>query len=324
MSAPAPLAVVQPFWFDRPATEAIDIAGNAERFGYSELWVGEMRTFDAFALSGAIAAVTRQVRLVVGPLPASTRDPAALALGIASVTAIGARPAHLALGASTPVVVSRWHGRPWQRTIRHMRETVDALRPLLAGERGRFSGDLVHCDGFRLVSPSPATEICIAAFGPKMLSLAAAIADRVVVNLVTPPQVSEVCRQIEAAARAVDRPPPPLVAWVPAAIDPTESVWRQLAMQLGAYVGAPGYGEMFTAAGFSEIVQLARSGVRQRDLVAAMPRGLTAAIGAIGSLHEVRSRIAAFQAAGAATVGIVPATATDPGAERLLGALIRR
>jgi probable F420-dependent oxidoreductase len=315
------LAVVLPFWFDRPPLEALDVARAADTLGYRELWVGEMLTFDAFALAGAIARETSSITLVIGPLAVGVRDPAALALGIASVALLGGRPAHLALGASTPTVVGQWHGLPWRRTVTHVRETVAALRQILAGERSDFRGMLARSAGFRLAAgPCPA-EICVAAFAPRMMELAATVADRVVLNLLTPRLVAQIRRRIDAIARAAGRRPPPLTVWVPAALDPGPTAIAQMVRQLVAYVGARGYAEMFAAAGFGAIVDLARGGAHPRDVLSAIPPQLLAAVGAIGNTREVRARIDEYAAAGADVVALVPVTADDPGGARLLSAL---
>lgn len=92
-------AAVLPYWLGRPASEALAIAREAERLGYPELWVGEMASFDAFALGGAIARDTQRIALTLGPLALGVRSPVALALGAASVSELGGRPARLALGA---------------------------------------------------------------------------------------------------------------------------------------------------------------------------------------------------------------------------------
>ena len=47
------LSVVTPLWQDRPASENIEVATNADRLGFPELWIGEMATFDAFAFATA-------------------------------------------------------------------------------------------------------------------------------------------------------------------------------------------------------------------------------------------------------------------------------
>ena len=313
------LSAVLPFWFDRPAQEALEIARTAEEIDYDELWVGELATFDAFVLAGAIARETRRLRLVVGPLAVGVRSPVALALGIHSVALLGGRAADIALGASTPVIVEGWHGRSWQPAVSRLRETIAALRPILAGERSGFAGRHVRTSGFRLRDQTWPASVAVAAFAPGMVRAAAELADRVVLNLVTPKQVAVVRAAVDVAAGAAGRSAPPLTVWVPAAIDPGPATHRQLAGQLAAYVGAPGYGEIFSDAGFTSIVSLARSGtVRRADLSERIPLQMTEAVGAIGDRLTVQQRIAAFHAAGAETVAVVPATAEDPGGRRTL------
>jgi len=52
--------------------------------------------------------------LKVGPLAVGVRSPVALALGLASVTTLTGAHADLALGASSPDIVSGWHDRAWE------------------------------------------------------------------------------------------------------------------------------------------------------------------------------------------------------------------
>src|SRR4051812_20957978 len=208
-----------------------------------------MLTFDGFALAGALAATTTSIPIVVGPLAVGVRDPVALALGLASVTMTGDRQAQLALGASSPMVVQQWHDRPWGSPVAQMKSSVTALRALFAGERHR---------GFRLRDPQPDAQITVAAFGPRMIAAAAALADRVVVNLLSPEQVARVRVALDAAAASAGRAqPPPLAVWVPACLDPGEAAMAQLTRQLVAYCAPPGYGEMFTESGFGSVVTLA-------------------------------------------------------------------
>ena len=307
------LGVVLPYWLYRPSSEALDIGRAADRLGFDELWVGEMLTFDGFALAAALAATTARIPIVVGPLAVGVRDPVALALGLSSVTMAGSRQAHLALGASSPMVVEQWHDRPWGPPVGQMHATVGALRALLAGERHR---------GFRLRDPQPEARLTVAAFGPRMIAAAAERADRVVVNLLSPEQVARVRAALDEAAVAAGRPePPPLAVWVPACLDPGEAAMAQLTRQLVAYCAPPGYGEMFIQSGFGSVVTLARSGARPAEVQAAIPPAMVESIAALGGVGDLRRRIAAYRDAGAAAVGIVPVTAEDPGGERLLAAL---
>ena len=104
------------------------------------------------------ACARRRSRLTIGPLAPAVRDPAGLAMGVASVAALIGRPVQLAIGASSPVVVERWHGRALRRAVAPRRPAT-RLRPLLAGERDRPGG-------YRLRLAGAGSSLTIAAFGP--------------------------------------------------------------------------------------------------------------------------------------------------------------
>ena len=269
-----------------------------------------MATWDAFALATAIAGETRAIELCVGPLATAVRDPMAMAMGVASVAAVARRPVHLAIGSSSQMVVERWHGRKRERTARHIRETAEALRPLLAGEKCSYQGEMVRTDGYRLRLPPPTTSLTVAAFGEATVRVAADVADRMVLNLVTPDLVARM------AGRA-----PRLAAWVPVAVDPTPETHAQLARGLVPYLGADGYADMFIAAGFAEIVEAARAGVHPGRLLEEVPPELAAAVGLVGTEEEARSRAAEYFDAGLDELVLVPATAGDDAGVRSLRVL---
>ena len=238
---PMPLDVTLPFWFDRPAGEAIDIAMNAEAAGADELWVGEMTTWDGAALAAAIARTTSKVTIVLGPLAVKVRDAVSLAMAVSSVAALGNRPAHLAIGASSPVVVEQWHGRPYDRMGTAVIECFEQLRPMLAGGRGP--------GGYRLRLDPPGGGLRIAVFGPRLTRYAAQHADGVVLNMSTPEQVVPYRRMLDEAAAEAGGPRPVLATWMMAGIDPGPRSFQQAATQLVAYLHPPGYGEKMIEAG---------------------------------------------------------------------------
>jgi probable F420-dependent oxidoreductase len=314
------LGVAIPFWLDRPDEEAVEIARTADRAGIQTVWVGEMASFDAFALATAIGLQTDRVRLKVGPLAVGVRSPVAIALGVSSVATLVDRAVDVALGASSPAIVSGWHDRPWSGLAVHMRESVVALRAVLDGERLDVSGTHVRARGFKLRRPQTEASITVAAFGPQMTRVGARFADEVVLNLVTPEHVASARAGIDAEAAAAGRAAPGLAVWVPAALDPGERALAQLAGQLAVYLGAPGYGELFAGLGFADLVDRARAGTPRAELAAAVPYGLLEQIAGLGSASQIAGRVAAYHDAGADHVAIVPSTAEDPAGVRLLDA----
>ena len=307
-----------PFWLDRPDTEAVQIAQAASRAGLPGLWIGEMASFDAFALATAVGMRTPGLRLRLGPLPISVRTPVAVALGASSVASLTGCEIDLALGASSPVIVTGWHDREWLHSAARMRETIECLRPILRGERANYDGRYVRSHGFLLRHPLPHTGIGVGPFGPTMTRLAAELADEVVLNLASPERVAQVRKQVNDHAAAADRKPPRLTVWVPAAMRPGEASLRQAANQLAIYLAPPGYGEMFSELGFPDLVERARGGARRSELAAAIPIELAEQLGAFGSHEQIAARLEAYLQAGADTVAVVPVTADDPAGRAVL------
>ena len=315
------LDVVAPFWLDRPDGEAVEIALEAWRNGFAAMWIGEMATFDAFVLATAIGLRTPGLALKIGPLAVGVRSPVALALGLASVATLTGAHSDLALGASSPEIVSGWHDRQWIAVASRARETIEAVRSILAGERAAYSGEHVRTQGFRLRQPQPQAKISLAAFGPAMTRVAACAADEVVLNLVTPERVAEVRSLVDAEAHAHGHTPPEIAVWVTVAMDPGAATLAQMAAQIAGYLRPPGYGEMFTELGFGALVDRARAGARRSKLAEEITVELLGQVCAIGSREEIRTRLDAYRAAGANHIGIVPATAEDPAGQRVLAAL---
>ncbi len=318
---PRVLQVAAPFWLDRPDGEAVEIAVAAERNGFDTMWLGEMASFDAFALATAVGLRAPGLALKIGPLAIGVRSPVALALGLASVATLSGARADLALGASSPDIVSGWHDRPWEALAPRARETVEAVRAILAGERSAYAGAHVRTHGFRLRQPQPEAKITLAAFGAGMTRVAAACADEIVLNLVTPEHVARVRAIVDAEARAHGRTAPAIAVWVTVALDPGAATLAQMAAQTAVYLRPPGYGEMFSELGFEGLVARARAGARRSELAEEVTGELLAQVCAIGSAAEIRERLAEYIDAGAAHVGVVPATAEDPAGGRVLAAL---
>ncbi len=200
------IEVALPFWLDRPDHEATDVALAAADTGFAALWIGEMATYDAFALATSIGLRTPNMTLKVGPLAVGVRGPVGLALGVSSVASLTGCRVDLALGASSPAIVAGWHGRPWAHHVPVMRETIECLRSIFTGARVEYSGRHVNSRGFRLRGAAPDTRIALGAFGPGMIRLAAQHADEVVLNLASPFRVGRVRAAIDSAAAAAAVP----------------------------------------------------------------------------------------------------------------------
>lgn len=316
------LGVSLGLWQDRPAQEVLETAVVADELGYSSLWIGEMATYDAFALATAVGARTERIELTIGPLAVTVRDPMMIAMGVASVAALTGRPVQIALGTSSSVVVEGWHGRSRARSAQALAESAQAVRALLDGQKAAFDGEVVSTKGYRLRLTAPHSEITIAAFGHGAIRAAAAYADRMVLNLVDVQTTKDLITQLDEESAALGRPRPRVAVWACAAVDGGPAAYQQLRSGILGYLAAPGYGEMFARAGFGELVTYARTRPHPRDLLARIPHALIDAVSLIGDIDATTTRIAQYAAAGADEIIVVPScTDRDPAGRTTLSAL---
>jgi probable F420-dependent oxidoreductase len=306
-------------WQDRPATEVVDTALLADALGFRAIWIGEMATWDAFALGTHIGQRISQADLVLGPLAVAVRDPMMIAMGAASVAALTNRGVSVALGTSSTVVVERWHGRDRGRSARALGESAEAVRVLLDGGKADVDGEVVRSRGYHLRLRAPRSELVVAAFGAGAIEVAARHADRMVLNLIDPDSVRRLVGQLREASERAGRPCPRVAVWVGCAIDAGPLAIDQLRRSIVAYLAAPGYVDMFRAAGFGDLVDYAQSGPHPRDLLAAVPPELNHTVALVGDAAAVERRMKEYAAAGADDLVLVPsATDDDPAGERTL------
>jgi probable F420-dependent oxidoreductase len=229
----------------------------------------------------------------------------------------------VAIGTSSKRFVEGMHGRPRHRPATALDECARALRGLLSGKQTDFQGEVVSTRGYRLRLDPPGGPLTVAAFGDRAIGIAAARADRMVLDLVSPELAGSFRAKLDEAARKAGRPAPKLAAWIPAAVDPDPESYAEVMQSLAGYLEVPGYGEMFTAAGFGAAVEAAQAGVSGEELLKALPADAASRIGLVGDADTVGARLEAYAAAGLDEVVLVPATAGDPGGERTLTALVR-
>jgi probable F420-dependent oxidoreductase len=322
------LSVSLGLWQDRPADEVLRTAQAADQLGFGEIWIGEMATFDAFTLAAVVAGRTSRAALTVGPLAVAVRDPVMIAMGAGSLTELTGRTVNVALGSSSPVVVEHWHGRRQERTAIALAESATAVRALLDGRKAEVQGEVISTRGFRLRTAPPRSPLTIAAFGAGAVKVAARHADRMVINLVTPKSAARLVQLLHDECRAIGRPVPPVAAWISAVVDPSPSPSPspegadQLRRGLVAYMAVPGYADMFTEAGFGDVVSYARTGPHPRDLLAAIPAEITGHVSLVGDRATVLARLGEYARAGVDEVALVPGSSdADPAGVATLTAL---
>jgi alkanesulfonate monooxygenase SsuD/methylene tetrahydromethanopterin reductase-like flavin-dependent oxidoreductase (luciferase family) len=182
-----------------PPEQIPRLAARGEELGFAELWLAEdYFTTGAIAASGAALGATRTVPVSTGVVSALARHPAVLAMEAATLARL--HPGRFRLGVGLGV-------REWLRQmgvdprspLTVMRESITAVRSLLAGETVSLDGRSFHLDAVELAHPpEPAPPILAAATGPKMLALSGELTDGTVLSVLAGPEyVRWACARID-------------------------------------------------------------------------------------------------------------------------------
>ena len=173
-----------------PVGELVDLGRLAEHLGYRHLLYTDVRLFrECYLGLAAIAAGTKSILLGPGVTDPYSRHPAVTASTIATFDELSGGRALLALGRGGTGF--RELGITPRLPVAALRETVDLVRRLLAGETVTTTGKVISL-----------------ASGPQMLRLAGEIADGVLIaDTMVPAAVDHYLEQVRAGAAKAGRDP---------------------------------------------------------------------------------------------------------------------
>ena len=274
--------------------KSCELARHAEDIGYTDAWSAESNGPDAFSVASAVGVMTESIRIGTAIVPVFTRPPALIAMStLAAQQACGGRFC-LGLGASSQTIVERWMGEEYARPLTRTRETIEAVRAALTGDKVDLHGETVALKGFRLEQAvAGEVPIFIAALGPKMLKLAEEIADGVALFLAAEEGV-RVAKKEAPSCEVIAR----LICFVGDEFDEVRDFARWL---LTPYLVVPGYNRFVASQGFereaAEVMTKWGAGDRQGALEAVTDE-LIRALVVVGPAEACKERIASLRDAG--------------------------
>jgi alkanesulfonate monooxygenase SsuD/methylene tetrahydromethanopterin reductase-like flavin-dependent oxidoreductase (luciferase family) len=152
------------------------VAGHAEEIGLDRVDVAEGWTHDSMIVLAELAARTSRIALGTSIISVWGRTPATMALGAAGLQRCSGGRFSLGIGAGSPPLAEGFHGQRWERPLARMRETLIAVRALLAGERLPEPAPGARALRVGVVPESP-IPILLAALAPGSVRLAGELAD---------------------------------------------------------------------------------------------------------------------------------------------------
>ena len=159
-----------------------DKVAAGERGGAAAIWIANhLFQRDPITLAAMSLAQTKRMRATLMAMTPLTMHPVQAAMTAATLDELFPGRVVLCFGVGAPADLNSVGLRP-ARPLRIMREALELARALLAGEMVRVNGDSFHVHGRRLATGTRPVPLVLAASGPRMLELAGAVADGVLVS----------------------------------------------------------------------------------------------------------------------------------------------
>jgi alkanesulfonate monooxygenase SsuD/methylene tetrahydromethanopterin reductase-like flavin-dependent oxidoreductase (luciferase family) len=121
--------------FETRADVIARVARRADELGLGRVGIAEGWTHDAPILLAEVAQQTSRIDIGTMVVSPWGRTPATIALAAAGLQRCSGGRFSLGLGAGSPPLAEGFHGTAWDRPVQRLRETLVAVRALLAGDR---------------------------------------------------------------------------------------------------------------------------------------------------------------------------------------------
>jgi F420-dependent oxidoreductase-like protein len=307
------------------AADQLALAREADRLGYSSVWVAEAYGSDAATMLAWIAAQTERIDVGSAIFQIPARTPAMTAMTAATLDLLSGGRFRLGLGVSGPQVSEGWHGVRFGKPLARTREYVAIVRKALARETVAYDGQhytLPLPDGpgkaLRL-TVHPVREhvpIYLAAVGPKNLELAGEIADGWLGIFVAPEYNRENLAAVRAGRAKVgkDLDGFDVVPTVPVVFGDDVAGPAELVRQYAAlYIGGMGsreknfYNDLAVRMGYADAareIQDLYLAKKHRDAAAAVPLEFLDRTALLGPVERVAERLRAYADAGVTTLAV--------------------
>ncbi len=216
----------------RSVRHMTELAARAEALGYDDVWLADERFFrEVYACLAVFAQSTRRVRLGPGVTDPYSRHPALTAMALATLDEIAGGRAVLGIGAGVSGQAEL--GIDSSKSATAIREAIEVIRRLLAGETITVKGQQVSFDHGRLDFTAPRADVPIYVASQRAAGcrVAGRVADGAIMQgALAEPLVSFLRDTVQAAAQEAGRDPRriELVARLNACIDDDRAAARDV------------------------------------------------------------------------------------------------
>ncbi len=239
----------------------VDDAKASAEAGFHTFWLSQIvGEADAMTLLAAIGREVDGIRFGTSVVPTYPRHPFVMAEQARTVNLLSGGRFSLGIGLShQPVVEGMW-GVSFDKPLRHAREYLDALMPLIRSENTRAKGETIIARGQVTVGdPTDVPPVYLAALGPQMLKLAGRMCDGTITWMTGAKTLeSHTAPTITEAAEEAGRPSPEILAGFPVWVtDDVDHARERAAVVFEIYGQLPSYRAMLDREGLDGPADLA-------------------------------------------------------------------
>lgn len=277
-------------------------AREAASQGFSSYWIAQSGSVDALTLIATLSQSVPSIELGTAVVPTYPRHPSMLAAQAMTTQMISGGRLTLGIGLSHKPVIEGAYGLSFDKPVRHMREYLSVLLPLIAEGKVSFKGETLTGRGELTLPGTEPCPVLVAALGPQMLRLAGSRTAGTLLWMVGQRTIREhIVPRISEAAAEAGRPAPRIVAGLPVCVTDDPAVTRKRAARAFAIYGQlPSYRAMLDREG------------------AAGPEDACI----IGGEQQVRDQLAALSEAGATDFAAIEFGSSDDEQARTRAALV--
>ena len=231
-----------------------DVIASARRTadeGFASYWMPQIFGLDALTSLAVIGREVPGIELGTAVVPTYPRHPMMLAAQALTTQVISGGRLTLGIGLSHQVVIEGMFGFSFEKPVRHMREYLSILMPLVRGEPVSFAGETLTFNGSVQIAGATPFPVLVAALGPKMLELAGTVADGTITWMTGAATLeSHTVPAITKAAEQAGRPEPRVCVGLPVCVtDDPDGARERAGKVFAVYDSLPSYKAMLDREG---------------------------------------------------------------------------
>lgn len=223
--------------------EVVDDVRRLSGEGYSSAWLTDAFGFEPLTVLAIAGREVAGIELGTAVVRTHPRHPVQLAQqALTANEALGGRLS-LGIGPSHRSSIEAAFGLSYDRPLRHVREFLEVLGPLLRDGSVSHHGAVYDAEASLYIDAGRPCQVLVGALGPGMLRLAGVLADGTITYLVGPRTLNEVTAPVlTAAAAEAGRAVPRIVAMLGVCVtDDPGSAAERMVERLGPMATLPAY-----------------------------------------------------------------------------------